>query len=257
MEAGFRIFPLLFYNFATTIPKVMKKLYPTTCYALRALLVVALTFALAACGDDDNTIEDPTPVVGETPPEAVDLGLPSGTKWAASNLNFTGKFVAWGALTSRSASYCTWESYRFGTPDALTKYCFMADYGKDGYTDEAVLGRKLTELEPEDDIARQIWGEGWRIPSKKQWEELISNCEITKQARYIILRSRRNNNSIQLPKQGYAYGSNYDTGLCCYWSRTLHETLDNKAYCFLYNKKGFISDRDRAQGMSIRPVKEN
>ena len=235
----------------------MKKIFSTTSFAFRALLVVALAFTLIACGDDDYTIEDQEPIVGETPPEAVDLGLPSGTKWAASNLNYTGQFVAWGALSSRSASYCTWESYSFGMPDALTKYCFSADYGKDGYTDEAVLGRKLTELEQEDDIARQKWGEGWRIPSKKQWEELISNCEITKKAKYIILRSKRNHNTIELPKEGYAYGSKNDTDLCYYWSRTLHETLDNKAYCFLYNKKGFISDRDRAQGMSIRPVKEN
>ena len=235
----------------------MKKLYPTTCYALRALLVVALVFTLAACGDDDNTIDEQEPIVGINPLEAVDLGLPSGTKWAASNLNSTGKFVAWGALSSRFASYCTWESYRFGTPDALTKYCFSAEYGKDGYTDEAVLGRKLTELEPEDDIARQIWGEGWRIPSKKQWEELISNCEITKKAKYIILKSKRNHNTIELPIEGYAYGSIKDTDLCCYWSRTLHESYDCFANCFLYNKKGFISNRYRAQGMSIRPVKEN
>ncbi|WP_193215967.1 hypothetical protein [Pseudoprevotella muciniphila] len=43
-----------------------------------------------------------------------------------------------------------WEKYRFGTPDALTKYCFRTNFGKDGYTDESVLGRKLTELDPED-----------------------------------------------------------------------------------------------------------
>ena len=41
-----------------------------------------------------------------------------------------------------------WEKYRFGTPDALTKYCFRTNFGKDGYTDESVLGRKLTELDP-------------------------------------------------------------------------------------------------------------
>ena len=235
----------------------MKKTFATTSFALRAFLVVALAFMLAACGDDDNTIDGQEPMVGSNPPEAVDLGLPSGTKWAASNLNSKGKFVAWGNLNARSASYCTWESYRFGTPDSLTKYCFRADYGKDGYTDEAVLGRKLTELEPEDDIARQKWGEGWRIPSKAQWEELINNCIITKNAKSITLKSKRNNNSIQLPKQGYAYGSNYDTGLCFYWSRTLHEKTDNKAYCFSYDKKSLISPRFRAQGMSIRPVKEN
>ena len=235
----------------------MKSTYTTIALALRFLIVLALTFTIVSCGDDDEYLIDPTPVVGNTPPEAVDLGLPSGTKWAARNLNTTNNFVPWGAHSFNSAKFCTWEYYTFDMSDALTKYCSHANYGKDGYTDESVLGRKLTELEPEDDIARQWWGEGWRIPSKEQWQELIKFCLITKGSKNFILKSRLNNNSIELPPEGYGNGSSKEASKCYYWSRTLHESYDYHAYCFIYSTTYTISHRDRAWGMSIRPVKEN
>lgn len=233
-------------------------------HTLTALLFAALTLAPLSCGDDDNN-NDQEPVVGSTAPEAVDLGLPSGTKWANCNMFGRDEYVQWGALNNKSSKDCTWEQYRFGTPDALTKYCFRANYGKDGYTDEAVLGRKLTELEPEDDIARQKWGEGWRIPSKEQWEELINNCKIQRVSANMYASSYYENyrftgpngKYIELPHEGYGFQNKIvDDDKCYYWSRTLHDKFDCFAYCFEYISKAKIDYENRAWGMSIRPVKE-
>ena len=242
----------------------MKKTHAPIRYTLRVLFVFFLTLTLASCGDDESPAPS-TPVVGQAPPEAVDLGLPSGTKWASYNIYGLGDYVPWGDLAPHTASGCTWESYRFGMPDMLTKYCYKDTHGKDGYTDESVLGRKLTELDPEDDIARQQWGEGWRIPSKEQWEELIKYCSIKKASAdmrhqlsaYIPYRfTGPNGNYIDLPCEGYGYRSALSEDNCVYWSRTLHESLDRFAYNFRYNKKALIQFNDRAYGMSIRPVKE-
>lgn len=230
-------------------------------HTLTALLFAALTLAPVSCGDDDNN-NDQEPVVGSTAPEAVDLGLPSGTKWANCNMFGRDEYVQWGALVNKSSKDCTWEQYRFGTPDALTKYCFRANYGKDGYTDEAVLGRKLTELEPEDDIARQKWGEGWRIPSKEQWEELINNCRISSYFDIdfspCLIFEGPNHNTIELPAYGYGYWNKIeDKEQYYYWSRTLHDKFDCFAYCLEYTGiDAFIDYEHRAWGMSIRPVKE-
>ena len=236
----------------------MKTNHTAIAFTLRFLIVLALTFTITSCGDDDEYLIDTTPIVGDTPPEAVDLGLPSGTKWATRNLNPTTQFVPWGDLSFRSPEFCTWKDYTFGKHDALTKYCSRAERGEDGYTDESVLGRKLTELEPEDDIARQMWGEGWRIPSKEQWQELIKHCYTTKGTNSIILTTWDNNKSIKLPLEGYGFGDNKEADHCYYWSRTLNEGHEENAYCFMYNTipLPYIGEKNRACGMSIRPVKE-
>ena len=244
----------------------MKNILATIGYTLRVLIVLALTLTVASCGDDDEYPIDTTPIVGDTPPEAVDLGLPSGTKWAARDINNSGYYVAWGELFAKRSEDCTWANYRFGSPNAFTKYCFRPDLGKDGYTDEAVLGRKLTELEPVDDIARQQWGEGWRIPSKEQWQELFDNCDFydSQQENKVIFESKRNHNSIVLTAQGYAFNGGIDLARCYYWTRTFHESFDSFAYYILFDFSFYfdpysylIGFQTRAYGMSIRPVKEN
>lgn len=106
-------------------------------------------------------------------PHAIDLGLPSGTKWACCNVgaNFPaeyGDYFAWGEITSKSSF--TWYNYKWclgGDNYNLTKYCNDSDYG-------TVDGR--TELESEDDAAYVNWGTEWRMPSLSQIYELLDNC---------------------------------------------------------------------------------
>lgn len=123
--------------------------------------------------------------------EAVDLGLPSGTKWANMNLGATtktgyGDYYAWGE-TETKEDYST-DTYKFYLSSSTTetdaegfetttytkgytKYCYDSDYGYNGFTDE------LTTLEAEDDVANVVLGGNWRIPTAAQWQELYDNCE--------------------------------------------------------------------------------
>ena len=155
----------------------------------------------------------------------VDLGLPSGLRWATTNVGATnpedyGDYYAWGEITTKD-SY-TWENYTLanGSEDAFTKYCSNSHYGKDGFTDE------LTTLEAADDAATQIWGENWRMPTMGEWAELINNCTwtwTTKNGVNGYEVKATNGNSIFLPAAGSLRGGElYDAGSSGgYWSSSL------------------------------------
>ena len=107
--------------------------------------------------------------------EWVDLGLPSGTRWATCNVGGTksheyGEYFAWGE-TATKENY-NWSTYIYcnGSYNALTKYCHNAEYGADGFTDN------LTVLESSDDAATANWGAGWQMPTYDQMLELYNNC---------------------------------------------------------------------------------
>lgn len=102
----------------------------------------------------------------------VDLGLPSGTLWANMNVGASkqeqfGSYYAWGE-TSTKSDY-NWENYRFGAKSKLTRYNVNAETG-------TVDDR--TSLMGKDDAAYVMWGSNWRMPTQKQYQELIDNCTL-------------------------------------------------------------------------------
>lgn len=95
----------------------------------------------------------------------VNLGLPSGLKWASCNVGAEkpedyGNRYAWGEVLPKE-DY-SWETYKYANgafDKLLTKYCNNASYGDNGFTDNK------TTLEPEDDAAHVNWGGSWRMPT--------------------------------------------------------------------------------------------
>lgn len=86
--------------------------------------------------------------------EAVDLGL--SVKWANANIQFEeGKslLIGWGDVSGKVQS------------------TDMAYYPMLDYYDNIVNG--------EYDMARALWGDGWRLPSEKEVRELIDSCDWT------------------------------------------------------------------------------
>lgn len=87
--------------------------------------------------------------------EYVDLGLPSGLKWATCNVDATtpeeyGGYYAWGE-TEEKENYC-WNTYKWcnDSLSTLTKYCTDDSYG--------IIVDNKTILDPEDDVAHVKWG---------------------------------------------------------------------------------------------------
>ena len=193
--------------------------------------------------------------------EYVDLGLPSGTKWATCNVGATtpegyGNYYAWGETTSKNIY--SWSNYRYcnGSSRTLTKYCNNSSYGNNGFTDA------LTTLEASDDAATANWGSAWRMPTKEEFEELNSNCTVTWTTQNGVygrlFTSNINGNSIFLPAAGYRNGSElYDDGSYGdYWSSSLYS--DNTGFAwYLYFYSGdyrMYSYGYRYYGLTVRAV---
>ena len=89
--------------------------------------------------------------------ESVDLGLPSGTLWARYNIGATkesdyGDLFAWGAT----------EPYIVGR-DNTSNYS------------SSKANTIQHDLLPYEDAATVHWGKGWKMPTKAQFDELLSN----------------------------------------------------------------------------------
>ncbi len=248
---------------------------------------LSLLLLLTACGksEDENpwvtqivpeaptTPENPsnpeeTPDNPDTPIgsyEYVDLGLPSGTLWATTNIGATspadyGDYFAWGE-TSPKTTY-SWETYKWCDPRSstpLTKYCTDS---KRGMVDNN------TVLEAGDDAATANWGSGWRMPTKEEQQELDSYCTWswttrTNSAGKLIkgyeIRSKSNGNSIFLPAAGYRGGRLLELAESdgCYQSSSLYSDDPLIAYRLSFNCNGHECGSyglGRNIGFSVRPV---
>ncbi len=201
----------------------------------------------------------PIPINGY---EWVDLGLPSGLKWAAYNVGATkpeeyGGYYAWGE-TEEKENY-DWNTYKWwkGRYDiyiTVTKYCYDA---KDGNVD------KKDVLDPEDDVANVKWGGIWRMPTYSEQDELRKKCtwQWTTQngVNGYKVTSKKNGNSIFLPAAGYRDGVDvYDAGTCGnFWSSSLFTPEAAYAYFLSFDAERYSwNGYRRSCGYSVRPVYE-
>ena len=172
----------------------------------------------------------------------VDLGLPSGVKWATCNVGASspedyGDYFAWGE-TSPKVGY-TWKN-------------------------SVTYGEQMSDISGNDqyDAATANWGGSWRMPTREQMEELVDYCEWEWTQVNGVYGSKvtgPNGSCIFLPAAGGRDGSSlYHAGSYGhYWSSTPHVNLVNSAY-YLYFIS-FVSDvyhYDRYYGQTVRAVSE-
>ncbi len=131
-------------------------------------LMVAVPFMAFADEPQPPAPSEPDGVIGGH--EYVDLGLPSGTLWAAYNVGATspyekGQYFAWGETEPREDF--SWESYKF-----------FKGYEVDPNNGEwAVLENIGSDISgTEYDAARYQWGNGWRLPNEQERYELCMLC---------------------------------------------------------------------------------
>lgn len=187
----------------------------------------------------------------------IDLGLPSGTKWATCNVGAenpedSGVYFAWGETTwKRTYSDSTYTYYHNGDYRKITKYCSNSEYGKNGFTDN------LTILEASDDAATANWGVGWRMPTDNEIKELFDNCSFDCTDDGVKLKGP-NGKSIFMPAAGYRYDDNLAlvgiTGE--YWSGSLNTYNPYEAHSFNIHAYGIDSGDSefRSTGLLVRPV---
>ena len=192
--------------------------------------------------------------------EWVDLGLPSGLKWATCNVGASapeeaGDYLVWGEVESKV--YYDWSTYKYGTDYyEMTKYCDNSDYGKDGFVDNKTI------LDAEDDAATVNWGGAWRMPTYDELNELRTECTWTWTTQngvngYKVVSP--NGYSIFLPAVGYKYGDELLTAGTggYYWSSSLYTDGSNRAYYVYFGLDNVYWDGGiRSSGLTVRPVCE-
>ena len=209
--------------------------------------------------------------------EAVDLGLPSGTKWFKYNLgvdykklninsensmpeDWYGNYYAWGETEPNKPKY-TLTSYKWKNNKQITiKY---------NSTDN------LEELLPEDDAAVQF-NKMLRIPTINECLELLNNTHmecahnyngIKGLNGYLILNRKDKSKYIFIPAAGLINGSKHiqDEDAILITNKRLDgikcKTLafeESSGYVDAYSKlpmtQGYIKSMKRICGCSIRPV---
>ena len=183
---------------------------------------------------------------GQVTHQAVDLGLPSKTKWASCNVGATkpeeyGGYYAWGETEEK-------EVY----DESTYKY-----YQNDEYVN---LGSDISGTEY--DVAHVKWGGNWRMPTKEECKELIDNCT----SEWTTLNgvkgrkftSNINGNSIFLPAAGDRWGGElYDAGSWgVYWSSAQDPSYSRYAYYLIFSSSdAHWYDDYRSYGFTVRPVR--
>lgn len=209
---------------------------------------------------------------GETIVGVVDLGLSkSSTRklWATCNIGSSvpeglGSTFAWAETTPNKREYDR-DSYQWfynGENTAISKYCQVAAVAHNG-TDT------LKALTPQDDPASVIYGEKWKTPSQREFQELLKHCTRTwgtvNGVWGCMLTSTENGNSIFFPLTGVIdtdirkNTSVRYTSIGFYWTRDLHTTNPCEAKAVWVKDDGDFSDigfvdTDRERGLKVRPI---
>jgi len=198
--------------------------------------------------------------------EYVDLGLPSGTLWATENIkdgNGNELYFAWGDIKGYTSGQVGTDKY-FSWTGSNADY----KYGTYNDSDEVNWGMEKynktdgkSELDAEDDAATANWGEGWRMPTEEEFEELTTGTTTAYTqvdgVNGVLFTSNVNNNTLFFPSVGYAAdGIVYkDRGHSIYWSVSLVDDGVNDAWSLFIND-GYcdVSNEYRCNGFSVRPV---
>lgn len=223
------------------------------------ILPVIFVASLSSCDSDEEQVtpEEQEQVVVIKPAEYheyVDLGLPSGTLWAAYNIGASkpeeiGSYFAWGEISPKN-NY-NWQTY------------IDSENGSDSKFKKYYQNGGKTSLEPANDAAIMNWGDGWNTPTLNQIRELESST-FTKwkivelngvKGRLVV--SLLNGNRLFLPAAGERINSNMaNMANGYYWSSSLNATQSNSAYIFGFESNPVVRGAElRFVGLPIRPVR--
>ena len=194
--------------------------------------------------------------------EYVDLGLPSGLKWAKCNVGAEteteyGDYFMWGSTTPNTNTTCDWEHAPFNN-------------GSGSYDEEYFTSHKSEWLDDKDnlktefDAARANMGGDWRMPTKAEIQELLdytSNKWTGVNGVYGRKFTGSNGNSIFIPAADFRSGSSF-YGREDYngdiWSSSLFTSRPKNAwYLNFFSDDFYVDYADRNYGLMVRGVYEN
>ena len=207
----------------------------------------------------------------------VDLGLPSGLKWARTNIDAS---QANGFAVSEyqyECSFFSWGNIIGHNP--ISTSAFNYDFGSSNSgTYASTPGSQLSGSVPANstyDIARAICGAPWRLPTATEFQELIDNCDFVQADGVtvvsdtnklvtvngivgIYLRSKINGNHLFFPCSGLGSGTSWAgrTEYGVYWSSSINPSNSDKALDLHPKSTGVFPQYEhyRFLGFTGRPV---
>lgn len=183
----------------------------------------------------------------------VDLGLPSGVKWASMNIGATslsdvGNFISWGETEEKEI----YTDKYYLAPGSKTE----TELEEMGIIENKVLTK-------DHDAAYVNWGEKWRMPTEKDFKELLNSTTAEWTEEYGIpgfKLTAKNGNFVFFPLNGhkadefkidrdYPYGRYWTAS----WTDGFAESVSTSYE--ISEKYGFDRTIDnRFNGLCIRPV---
>jgi len=215
-----------------------------------AVAAVALVLFIISRNDIKNGVKEPVEVPSAftlcpdgNHPHAIDLGLPSGTKWACCNIGAAtpegyGDYFRWGETTPMKE----------GDTEATYRY-EGRDIGDD------ISGTRY-------DAATANWGTDWQMPTEEQTKELMNNCSYEWTTLDGVEGAKvtgGNGRSIFLPASGYrsySDGSLSSVGSYGYsWSASAYDS--NTGHTLLFGSSSWRWSYSRwGRGFPVRAVAE-
>ena len=191
--------------------------------------------------------------------EYVDLGLPSGLKWAKCNVGAAteteyGNYFMWGSTTPNTTQECNWANAPFNGGN--TSYSANAfNQVKDTACPNGVLAKEY-------DAAAQIMGGDWRMPTKDELKELIDNTDnewtqVNGVSGRKFTHKTDTSKYIFIPAAGGCGDGSVD-GVGLYgsvWSSSLDTSDPSYAWGLgFYSGNCYMDSGDRYYGRSVRGV---
>lgn len=207
----------------------------------------------------------------------VDLGLPSGVKWAKTNIDLSQQNGFASSEYSYECSRFSWGNIDNHELTGTTTFSpWSWGVGVDGNPYLSSNGAKLTgNITISHDAARIKLGGFWRVPSSLEFQDLFDGCDFVDENDDVIpaatanklitmnnvvgirLKSKTNGNHIFFPCTGYGIVSdlrNKDVS-GYYWSSTYYNNIN--AMVLIFHSGGVVPQAavgSRFWGLPIRPV---
>ena len=235
---------------------------------MRELIIIAVAamVVLSSCSKDDSNELEPTPPENSGSPTT---GYAEADHWDVmwvqlweggpkfAEYNVGAEWQGWhGRKAGREGNYYTWGGYDNVVGNTNPSY-----------------NTSSVALDGNSDTATKLWGDNWRMPTEKEFQALLDNCdvEIVKRRSPSILfdvygangwkftgRGEYSSNSIFLPAAGFCYkGVIRDAGnICYYWSSTNCCSFPIVLIlpCYDQDNRPLINTNYSNYGFSVRPV---
>ena len=191
----------------------------------------------------------------------VDLGLPSGLKWAQANIvkdaqgNYAigenpedyGCYFSWGNIVGHNNG----EGYDFGTSNS----------GPYASTPGKQVTANIASNDAQHDAALALLGSPWRLPTKEEFQELYDNTDrewttINGINGWKFMKKSDHSLFVFFPAAGYGLGSSiFNVGSRGYYWSSSWYSADYAYYMYFYSSSVYPqSNYYRYDGFSVRAV---